>query len=160
MRPESIIRRSGYLLLLGLLLCVGLAACADDSGASTTRTPAALAQTPPPTPIPVSTSTLSCTIRSGEGEIEDATEQILTCNVSHMPTSDTSFALHYGIQDPAGQVIPLDPVCQGTLKEGSGTCTQTYEFVVAYPPVPGKVTGQSLPSHTNLGPVKPKLPNG
>ena len=179
MRPGIIARRDGRALLLVALLglvCLGLAACGDgavssaDNGTlpfptvstskplptatrpvvgrvAVTATPSASATPPAPT--------LTCAVHSAEGAEDDETQHTLTCTVKHAPLTDTRFTLHYGVRDPAGSIHPLDPACSGALHNGSGSCTQKYEFIVPFAPVPAPVTGASQPSDTALGPATP-----
>jgi hypothetical protein len=99
--------------------------------------------------------TLACTVRQSEGSSDDETKQTLTCKVTHARAADTRFTLHYSIRDPIGNLHPFTQTCDGSLRNGGGTCTQTYEFIVPFAPVPGPVTGETLPSHHKLGPVTP-----
>ena len=162
MGQRTTVRRGGCFLLLATLLCLGLAAC-DDATSSALTLPTVVAyQSPTPTAtIPATTFTLACTVRSSGGEGEgaggdnDEVQQILTCKVSHAPTADTRFTLHYGVRDPVGTLHPLSQTCDGSLRAGVGSCSQTYEIVFPFTPVPGPVAGESAPSHQALGPVLP-----
>lgn len=151
----ALARFAGMVALLIAPLCLGLAAC---GGATGDATPTAAYHTPlPATAVPTSSFTLACTMKSAENEGDDETAQTLTCAVKHVPATDTHFALHYAIRDPAGSLRPFEKLCEGTLKNGVGACSQVYEFTFPFAPVPGPVTGESLPSHTALGPVRPTL---
>jgi hypothetical protein len=101
--------------------------------------------------------TLACTVRQSEGSADDETKQTLTCKVTHAPAADTHFTLHYSIRDPIGNLHPFTQTCDGSLRNGGGTCTQTYEFIFPFAPMPGPVTGETLPSHHKLGPVTPSI---
>ena len=179
MHPGSIARRGGCALLfvaLVCLLCLGLAACGDGAASSadngTLPFPTVSSAKPLPTPTrpivgPVvvtatpgasattSAPTLTCAVHSAEGSDDDETQHTLTCTVKHAPLTDTRFTLHYGVRDSAGSVHPLDPACSGALHNGSGSCSQKYEFIVPFAAVPAPVTGASLPSDTALGPAAP-----
>ena len=178
MRLEIVARRSGYALLLVCLLCLGLAACGDGGSSSadngTLPFPTVSSSKPLPTatrpivgPVVVtatsgasatatsSAPTLTCAVHSAEGSEDDETQHTLTCAVKHAPLTDSRFTLRYGVRDPAGSVHPLDPACSGALHNGSGSCSQTYEFIVPFAAVPAPVTGESLPSGTTLGPAAP-----
>lgn len=182
MRLGIVARRSGSALLLVALACLGLAACADGSASNadngtlpfptlSTSKPLPTATRPVVGPVAVTatpgasatatgsasppTPTLTCAVHSAEGSDDDETQHTLTCAVKHAPPSDTRFTLHYGVRDPAGSVHPLDPACGGALHNGSGSCSQKYEFIVPFAPVPAPVTGASLPSDTALGPATP-----
>ena len=173
MRLGIVARRGGYALLLVALvclLCLGLAACGDGAASSTDDGtppfPTVSASKPLPTatrpvvgPVAVTATppapTLTCAVHSAEGSDDDQTQHTLTCAVKHAPLTDTRFTLHYGVRDPAGSVHPLEPACSGALHNGSGTCSQTYEFIVPFAAVPAPVTGASLPSDTALGPAAP-----
>lgn len=171
MRLRTTARQSGYAFLLIALVCLALAACGAASPADINAT-ATTANNPSPTPAgtrpaigpvvvtatptpSVSTAQLNCTVRSAEGSEDDETQQTLTCTVKQAPLADTQFTLHYGVRDPAGGLHSFTQTCTGPLRRGGGSCSQTYEFVFAFSPVPAPVTGESLPSHKALGPVTP-----
>ncbi len=98
---------------------------------------------------------LSCTVQIAPGGV-DVTQALLRCTVSNAPASDTSFTLHYALVDDAGKARPpFDATCDGALALGSGTCQQTYSVVAPRSPTDSTVSGESLPSHTRLGPVTP-----
>lgn len=144
----------GALLALALLI-MALAACGSANGPTT-----AASITPPAIPTgPVATPTpgplLTCKAHTGAGDEDDSVEIVLTCAVSHAPTSETSFTLHFGVLDPGGQFHALTPICAGTLRNTAGSCTQTYEFIFPFPINPGPVTGQFAPSGLRFGPVIP-----
>jgi len=99
---------------------------------------------------------LRCSVHVGEGDKDDSVEMELTCIVNQSAAqSDTSFTLHFGILDPIGHLHPFSQACAGKLRKGSGSCSQTYTFILPYAANPGPVSGQSLPSHHALGPVTP-----
>ena len=178
MRLGIVARRGSYgLLLVALvcLLCLGLAACSDGASSPDNGTlpfPTVSSAKPLPTatrpvigPVVVtatsgasataSAPTLTCAVHSAEGSEDDETQHTLTCTVKHAPLTDTRFTLHYGVRDPAGSVHPLEPACSGALHNGSGSCSEKYEFIVPFAAVPAPVTGASLPSDTALGPAAP-----
>ena len=172
MRLGIVARRGSYgLLLVALvcLLCLGLVACSDGASSADNGTlpfPTVSSAKPLPTatrpvigPVVVTATplapTLTCAVHSAEGSDDDETQHTLTCTVKHAPLTDTRFTLHYGVRDPAGSVHPLDPACSGALHNGSGSCSEKYEFIVPFAAVPAPVTGASLPSDTALGPAAP-----
>ena len=144
---------SGGPSLVVSLLVLALAAC--GSGGPTA------ASTPPPTAAtgPVVTATpgplLSCTAHSSAGEEDDSVRIALACAVSHAPASETSYTLHFGVTDPGGQYHALTPICAGSLHNGAGSCSQTYEFIFSFPANPGPVAGIFAPSGLRFGPVIP-----
>jgi hypothetical protein len=158
-------RPGAYCLLFAALLCLGLAACGGDEthGAkkgSPSTSPTVVNR--PPTSVAAATATVSaaslhlaCTTHTTIGAQDDETQQTLVCTVSHAPTADTRFTLHYSIRDPLGTLRPFTQPCEGALQNGSGWCSSTYTFSVPFAPVPGPVTGETLPSHYALGPVTP-----
>lgn len=162
MRLPITARWSGYGLLLVALGCLVLAACGNgDISAAANSSPAT---TPPvigpvvvtPTPsLSASTATLSCAVHSTEGSEDDETQQTLTCAVKQAPSTDTHFILRYSVRDPTGGIHPFSQTCNGSLRNGTGSCSQKYEFVFAFSPMSAPITGQSLPSRTPLGPATP-----
>jgi len=168
MRLRTTARRSGHAFLLVALGCLALAACGagDPAGISATaNNPSPAATRPVIGPIVVtatstrsaSTALLSCTVHAAEGSEDDETQQTLTCTVKQAPPTDTQFILHYSVRDPAGGLHSFTQTCTGPLRKGAGSCSQTYEFVFAFSPVPAPVTGESLPSHKALGPATPSM---
>lgn len=169
MRLRTTARRSGYAFLLVALGCLALAACGAsdpvDISASATfsNNPSPAATRPAIGPVVVtatstrstSTALLSCTVHAAEGSEDDETQQTLICTVKQAPPTDTQFILHYSVRDPAGGLHSFTQTCTGLLRNGTGSCSQIYEFVFAFLPVPAPVTGESLPSHKALGPVTP-----
>jgi hypothetical protein len=86
----------------------------------------------------------------------DVAQALLRCTVSNAPTSDTSFTLHYALVDDAGKTQqPFDAPCTGALAQGTGACQQTYIVVAPQSPTDSRISGESLPSHSALGPVAP-----
>lgn len=179
MRVIAMIRRKGCLVLC-LLLLSGLTACAANSANTNSATaPTANSSTPhaptatatvaggltlSPTPAPTPTHgaktaapTLTCQAHTEEGSEDDSVRITLTCAVTHAAAADTSFTLHYGILDPVGNYQAFPQTCDGHLRNGSGSCTQTYTGIFPYAPKPGPVTGEFLPSHHKLGPVTPSI---
>lgn len=125
-----------WVVLLGLLsvMVALLSGCASSSPSSTH---------------------LTCSVQIAPGGV-DVAQALLRCTVSHAPTSDTRFTLHYALVDDAGKTQPpFDATCDGTLTQGSGTCEQTYSVVAPHSPTDSSLSGESLPSKTALGPVAP-----
>lgn len=142
------------LLAVLTLLAVGLAACGSASAEpSSTDTPVAIATGPvaSPTPGPA----LSCTVHTSAGEEDDSQQMALSCAVARAPAGDTSYVLHYGVNDPSGLFHAFSQTCAGTLHNGAGTCGQTYEYIFPFPAQPGPVTGQFSPSGLRFGPAIP-----
>jgi len=144
-----------------LLLCLGFAACnagptssATDPGALTSPARGYATKIPTAT-IPTTSFTLACSIHIAEGSEDDQTQHTITCKVTHAPAADTRFTLHYSVRDPSGNLHNFAPTCDGTLSNGTGTCSKTYQFIFPFAAVPGPITGESLPSHQTLGPVAP-----
>lgn len=158
-------RRWGFALIALALL--GLAACAnsssDDSGVTLTPNGlsagemTATAYVPPTATatIPTTSQTLTCAVRLSEGSQDDQVTQRLTCAVRDAPASDTTFTLHYGVFDPGGAIHPFTQTCAGALHNGSGSCAQTYEYILPFNARNGPVAGTSSPSGKALGPVVP-----
>jgi len=169
MRLRTTARRSGYAFLLIALGCLAFSACgtsdAGDAGdiSATANNPTPAVTHPVIGPVVVtatptvsaSTASLTCSVHSAEGSEDDETQQTLTCTVKQAPPTDTQFILHYGARDPAGSVHSFTQTCSGLLRKGAGSCSQVYEFVFAFSPVPAPVTGEALPSHRALGPATP-----
>jgi hypothetical protein len=138
MRVRGDARGSLWLwLTLGLL--VALAGCSGNSAAGKS----------------VPAASLTCTVHTSAGSDDDEVKQTLSCMVTHAKATDTSFSLHYGLVDPLGHVRPFDKTCDGSLHNGSGSCTQAYEFIVPFRPAPAPVTGELLPSHVLIHPATP-----
>lgn len=77
----------------------------------------------------------------------------LTCQASGAASGDTSFKLHYTIKDGNGNLRTFDATCDGALRNGVGTCAQTYALVVPFDSGSASVSGEFLPSHKALGPL-------
>lgn len=141
----------------------GTPAAASGSAAAT-QTPSL---PPPPTvlPLPPTSPTakpdgslaLTCTVHLSAGDEDDSENMALICTVTHAPQSDTSFNLGFGVLDPLGQVHAFTQPCGGTLRDGSGSCSQSYTFIFPFPATPAPVAGQSLPSRQQLGPTTPTV---
>jgi hypothetical protein len=102
---------------------------------------------------PTSAATLRCTMRE-EPVTTDTVSVILACTVANASGSDTSFTASYYSKSLKGQGHSADAMCQGSLRNGGGTCTATF-ILAALNAAPGSVTGELLPSHLALGPVTP-----
>ncbi|HKS69322.1 MAG TPA: hypothetical protein VJQ45_02810 [Ktedonobacterales bacterium] len=157
------------------VLGTGTPSIAAHSAPSTTTRPGSSATATPThpasaiaTPARTATSTtgpnasraLTCTVHVSAGDSggdggDDSVTMALACTVAHAPQSDTSFSLSFGVLDPLGQAHTFTQACAGALRGGSGSCSQSYTFVVPYGVVPAPVTGQSLPSRQQLGPTTP-----
>jgi hypothetical protein len=176
MRLRVIGRQGGYGFLFVALGCLALAACGGGGIGASSRTPSPYSPPSPSSPSPAasrpvigpvavtatpspstSTATLACSVHTAEGSEDDETQQTLTCTVKQAPSTDSHFTLHYGVRDPAGNLHPFPQTCDGALRKGTGSCSQTYEFVFAFSPTPAPITGESLPSHKTLGPATPAI---
>lgn len=164
MRQQIIVRLSGRILVslaALLLLCLCFAACdtgptrsATDPGVLTSPARGYITSTPTAT-IPTTSFTLACVVHIAEGSEDDQTQHTITCKVTHAPPTDTRFTLHYSVRDPSGNLHNFTPTCDGSLRNGAGSCSKAYQFIYPFAAVPGPVTGESLPSHQPLGPVAP-----
>ncbi len=139
-RDQQRKRRSTWasiLAMLGLaaLLAATLGGCAASSSAATSQ--------------------LRCTVRIAPAGV-DVIQTLLQCTVTGAPQNDTRFTLHYALVDDAGKALPpFDATCDGALAHGTGTCQQTYSVVAPKSPTDSSVSGESLSSHTSLGPATP-----
>lgn len=96
-----------------------------------------------------------CTVRIAPTGV-DVIQTALQCTIINTPQSDTRFTLHYALLDDAGKPLPaFDATCDGALAYGTGTCQQTYSVVAPKSPTDSQVSGETLSSHTTLGPVTP-----
>lgn len=122
---------------LGLLVLLGtmVGGCAPASGAAAPQ--------------------LQCAVRIAPAGV-DVIQTTLQCTVTNAPQNDTRFTLHYALLDDTGKTRPpFDALCEGALAHGTGTCQQTYSVVAPRSPTESSVSGESLSSHTALGPVTP-----
>ena len=134
------IKRAKWLSVVMSLGLVVLLAAAVGGCASTSTAPTPQAR---------------CTVRIAPAGV-DVVQTDLECIVTNAPQNDTRFTLHYALLDDAGKTLPpFDAVCEGTLAHGTGTCQQTYSVVAPKSPTDSSISGESLPSHTALGPVTP-----
>jgi hypothetical protein len=137
--PRSV-KRYGWAsmaLSLGLMVLLAVAAggCASSSSASSPQ--------------------VRCTLRIAPTGV-DVIQTNLQCTVANAPQNDTRFTLHYALIDDAGKAQPpFDATCDGALAHGTGTCQQTYSVVAPKSPTDSQVAGETLSSHTALGPVTP-----
>jgi hypothetical protein len=79
----------------------------------------------------------------------------LQCTVAHVAGSETAFVLRFTATNNKGPST-IFPACQGTLSDGSGSCT--VGFTTALFPSKlgtGTVAGATMPNHYALGPVVP-----
>jgi hypothetical protein len=123
--------------LCGLLILLGMmaSACASTSSAASPQ--------------------LRCTVRIAPAGV-DVVQTLLHCTITNAPQNDTRFTLRYALVDDAGKPLPaFDATCEGALAHGTGTCQQTYSVVAPKSPTDSSIAGESLPSHTALGPVAP-----
>jgi hypothetical protein len=161
MRHLQISRAPIHLALRALVVVSAvlvLSAC-DHSVASPAQSATSPATPSPATPSPTTppgTTPLTCTLSEHPSGI-DVISATLSCSVSGAVASETSFALTYTATGPNGQEHPTSSHCSGALQHGSGTCAQTYSFVVPYGSKPGTVAGETLPDHHQLGPVTPQM---
>jgi hypothetical protein len=122
------------MLGLAVLLAATLGGCAPSSGA---------------------TPQVRCAVRIAPAGV-DVIQTALQCTVTGAPQNDTRFTLHYALLDDTGKAqAAFDATCEGALTHGTGTCQQTYSVVAPKSPTDSSVAGESLPSHTSLGPVTP-----
>jgi len=146
------------LLFLTLLLCACLALCAcsrstaspTDGGVSASPT---IIQTVTHS-TPASSGPLACTLLERPQGV-DVIVATLSCRVSGVAASQTSFTLSYTAAGPGSQQRQMGPPCSGSLHAGAGSCAQTYSLIAPIGSKPGSVAGELLPSHTPLGPVTP-----
>jgi len=129
----------------------GAAGSNSTPGSSATATAASTA--PSARSTPTSAATLRCTMRE-EPVTTDTVSVTLACSVANASGSDTSFTASYYSRSLKGQGHSADATCQGSLRNGGGTCTATF-ILAALNSAPGSVTGELLPSHLALGPVTP-----
>ncbi|HEU0026737.1 MAG TPA: hypothetical protein VFQ25_06435 [Ktedonobacterales bacterium] len=130
-------RRLGAVVAGFAALALLLAACGQSTAASGAGSPK-----------------LSCvTVISGHG-IDVITAQ-LTCHVTGAAASDTSFSLQYRVTDDSGQSRTFSTPCAGALRDGAGSCAQSYTAPVPVPLTPATVSGYTSPGHQALGPVTP-----
>lgn len=157
--PRHLCRQ--FIVLVCLLLALsGLAACSGSGvggGLGTSATPTAATRTPT---AAVTTSTsavaLVCSYQEQLRPV-DSIQVILSCTVTHAPSSATSFTLRYRLTDKVGAQHLLQPDCIGALKNGQGACHQTYALTLplASALAHGVVTGALEPDQSPLGPVAP-----
>lgn len=79
----------------------------------------------------------------------------LTCQVTGAAPSDTSFTLQYQVASSNGQPHIFTPACVGTLRDGAGSCRQTYFVIAPFLFNRGSVAGSTSPGHVALGPIIP-----
>jgi hypothetical protein len=161
----------GCLLGSVLLLVLALSGCGvpsttvvgSGSSPSTATSPAT--GTPKSTPttsagsLPSSTAQLSCELQVTARPIDDV-GVTLHCAVSHMPSSQKTFVLHYMVKTNAGTSIVIPPVCQGTLSGGAGSCTAILTSPLPQALTRGVVSGSTQPNQYPLGPIAPKQISG
>jgi len=157
-RLPACLRSSVLFLALALAGC-GVSSATVGSGAqsSTTSSPA-VKTTPTATTqghIPSSTSELACELDVTVRPI-DSMGETLHCTVAHMPSSQTTFVLHYSVSENAGKSIVVPPVCRGTLSGGAGTCTAIFTSPLPQLLTRGVVSGSTQPNNYPLGPIMPK----
>jgi hypothetical protein len=122
-------------LALVVLLAATLGGCASTSGATSPQ--------------------LRCMVRIAPAGV-DVIQTTLQCTVTNAPRNDTRFTLRYALVDDAGKPQqPFDAPCEGALAQGTGTCQQTYSVIAPKSPTDSSISGESLPSHTSLGPMTP-----
>jgi hypothetical protein len=130
-RSASSVVIGGLLVLLAMLV----GGCASSSSATTPQA--------------------RCAVHIAPNGV-DVIQTALQCTVTNAPQRDTRFTLHYALLDDAGKPLPaFDATCEGALAHGTGTCQQTYSVVAPKSPTDSQVSGESLPSHTSLGPATP-----
>jgi predicted small secreted protein len=127
------------LLFLAPLL---LAACATTPAGGGDDTPSA------------AHAMLACTVATSIEGV-DVIKQVLTCKVTAAPATETSMTLNYSVESGDGSQRQLSPACTGTLRNGTGSCTQTYATPAPMGSGPGSVSGETQPHHFRLGPVVP-----
>jgi hypothetical protein len=165
MRHQQMSRAPIHLALRALVVASAvlvLSACGHSVASPIqSATPSATQSptTPPAThsaTTPPATTPLACTLSEHASGI-DVISATLSCSVNGAVASETSFALTYTATGPNGQERPTSSQCSGALQHGSGTCSQTYNFVAPYGSKPGTIVGETLPDHHQLGPVTPQM---
>jgi len=73
-----------------------------------------------------------------------------------MPSSQTTFVLHYTVQNNAGKSTVMAPPCQGALSGGAGSCTAILSSPLPQIVTRGVVSGSTQPNQYPLGPIVPK----
>jgi hypothetical protein len=137
------------LALVGVSAVLVLSACGHSVASPAQSATSSATHSPTTSPA---TTPLTCTL-SEHGSGVDIISATLSCSVSGAVASETSFALTY----TAIGEHPTSSQCSGALQHGSGTCSQTYNFVAPYGSKPGTVAGETLPDHHQLGPVTPQM---
>lgn len=156
MRRQQMSRAPIHLALLAPVVVSAVltfSACGHSVASSTQSASPSATQSPT---TPFATTLLTCTL-SEHGSGIDVISATLSCSVSGAAASEMSFALTYTATGPNGQAHPTSSHCSGALQHGSGTCSQTYNFVAPYGSKPGTVAGETLPDHHQLGPVTPQM---
>jgi hypothetical protein len=152
---------SVLLLILAVSSC-GVPSTVVGSGSSpaTTPSPATGAEkatlTTPGRRLPSSTSQLSCELQVRATPI-DTIGVTLHCTVSHVPSSQKTFVLHYSVQTNAGKSLVVPPPCKGALSGGSGSCTAILTSPLPQLLTRGVVSGSTQPNQYPLGPIMPRL---
>lgn len=139
----GVLRRSVMLRSVVLMLTLALAGLVAACGSSANEN---VGGGPPPK--------VQCS-QANTGHGVDVVNKKLTCQVANAASSDTSFTLHYAIKNDNGTPRTFDATCEGSLKNGVGTCTQTYALVVPGDLGTPSVSGEFLPSHRAIGPIAP-----
>jgi hypothetical protein len=98
--------------------------------------------------------TLACTQNEAPQGV-DVIAVTLSCKVSGAPSTDTSFQLHFTVSNDQGAKRQFDQLCQGTLQNGSGSCTATYSVIAPFSISTSSAQGLLLPSQRQIGPVTP-----
>lgn len=134
-------RRSALLRSVALLVILAFASTLAGCGMLTAKS----VDGGPP-------SVLQCN-QASTGHGIDVVNMKLTCQASGAASGDTSFKLHYTIKHGNGNLRTFDATCDGALRNGVGTCAQTYALVVPFDSGSASVSGEFLPSHKALGPL-------
>jgi hypothetical protein len=165
MRQPSSHRLLGYLGSGILLLAALLAGCSATSTTGTNSAPLTGSHTAGASPTVVRTSTpaggssntsqLFCVLMTTVIPI-DTVREGLHCTVAHVAGSETAFVLRFTATNNAGPYTYLPfPACQGTLSDGSGSCSTGFTAVAPFKFAQGTVAGATIPHQYPLGPVVP-----
>jgi hypothetical protein len=95
---------------------------------------------------------LSCTM-TRDGHSIDTITYTVACHVTNTAPGDTTFALHVAFADGSGRTNAFDAPCAGTIKDGAGSCSQSYVVRAPFSVASGTVSGALMPSGRPLGPL-------
>lgn len=98
-------------------------------------------------------ATLACTGRPLPLAAPGLDGLAVTCGVTGAGSADTSFRLVAALTAQSGETRTVDPLCEGKLQEGAGTCRGNVIAPVPYWTGSLIVTGTVQPSGSMLGPA-------